>query len=777
MLQTKVYAVRSDVLAIQVDVNQVIPGQQLPYFAEASDQILSDRFGRSYVQRSSSADGTDGFIGYLVGQNNDLLFTTDSFINDNFGLSWSESQDNIRIFSAGDGNFADSQTPSQIFRKTKPTNLGNVGLFSLDFALDHTFYLQLKQSLQPGQTYDITTNGSGLDTLKFTYEPSLVTSEAIHVSQTGWRPDDPSKVAYLSTWMGEQGGGLDYAEGTRFWLVNDTNNQRVYEGRTILSGRKDASEDYRGQNYTGTDVYQMNFSSFKQAGTYHIEVEGIGRSNASFAIEGNPWSNNFYTSARGLYHQRAGIAIEAPYSDYQRPRAFAPEDGFVMYQSDLRLLDSDMGLGNTNIFDYFAANGNTNRPVTAIVGGYFDAGDWDRRIQHVDASRNLLELYELFPDYYNTVSLNIPESNNSLPDVIDEAIWGLDFYRQLQTEEGGIRGGVHPLNDPKYGETSWTNSAPFYVYAPDPWSSYIYASGAAQLAFVLGSKDANLANTYRESAMRAFNYAERELASNDRDASNFHIQDKRNLAALELYRLTQDQSYNQVFLETTGFKDSSAAIKENNVRDQRDAAFLYARMSRNVVDIGVQRNARNSFLEKANETMGQGSVNAFKWLKDDNQYYPLATGNSLGSVKGQTVLRAYYLTQDVDYLQSALLGTQFSLGANPDNLSYTTGIGTRSIQNPFVIDQRISGQKAPPGITVYGPMDAQLSPDYWLFGELRKLVGIEAQATPLVENFYDLHLSALTNEFTIHESIAPTMYTWGFLAARAALPANLNINF
>ncbi len=777
MLQTKVYAVRSDVLAIQVDVNQVIPGQQLPYFAEASDQILSDRFGRSYVQRSSSSDGTDGFMGYLVGQNNDLLFTTDSFINDNFGLSWSESQDNVRIFSAGDGNFVDSQTPSQIFRKTKPTNMGGVGLYSLDFALDHTFYLQLAQSLQPGQTYAITTNGSGLETLNFTYNPSQVTSEAIHVSQTGWRPDDPSKVAYLSTWMGEQGGGLDYAEGTRFWLVNDANNTRVYEGRTVLSGRQDASEDYRGRNYTGTDVYQMNFSAFKQPGTYHIEVEGIGRSNSSFAIEGNPWNNNFYTSARGLYHQRAGIAIEAPYSDYTRPKAFSPDDGYVMYQSDLRLMDGDMGLGSINVFEYFAANGNSDRPVEGIVGGYFDAGDWDRRVQHVDASRNLLELYELFPDYYRNFSLNIPESNNNLPDVIDEAIWGLDFYRRLQTEDGGIRGGVHPLNDPKYGETSWTNSSPLYIYAPDPWSSYIYASGAAQLALVLESQDAVLANTYRESAVRAFDYGERDLANNERDASMFQVQDKRNLAALELYRLTKDQRFNQVFLETTGFSDSSASIKENNVRDQRDAAFLYARMPRNLVDTNVQRNARNAFLEKANETMGQGSVNAFKWLKNDNQYYPLATGNSLGSVKGQTVLRAYHLTQDVNYLQSALLGTQFSLGANPDNLSYTTGLGTRSIQNPFVVDQRISGQKAPPGITVYGPMDAQLDPDYWLFGELRKLVGIEAQATPLVENFYDVHISALTNEFTIHESIAPTMYTWGFLAARGALPGNLNINF
>jgi endoglucanase len=30
-------------------------------------------------------------------------------------------------------------------------------------------------------------------------------------------------------------------------------------------------------------------------------------------------------------------------------------------------------------------------------GGYFDAGDWNRRIQHLDATNLLFELAEMFP--------------------------------------------------------------------------------------------------------------------------------------------------------------------------------------------------------------------------------------------------------------------------------------------------------------------------------------------------------------------------------------------
>ena len=137
-----------------------------------------------------------------------------------------------------------------------------------------------------------------------------------------------------------------------------------------------------------------------------------------------------------------------------------------------------------------------------------DAGDWDRRIQHLVVTRYLIELADLFPDYFGNLSLNIPESGNQLPDVVDEGLFNLDCYRRMQTPEGGIRGGIESSEHPRHGEGSWQESLDVMAYSPGIWSSYIYAGVAAQAARWLESREPALAPTYRDSSLRAMNWAE-----------------------------------------------------------------------------------------------------------------------------------------------------------------------------------------------------------------------------------------------------------------------------
>ncbi len=60
-------------------------------------------------------------------------------------------------------------------------------------------------------------------------------------------------------------------------------------------------------------------------------------------------------------------------------------------------------------------------------GGYMDAGDWDRRSLHIRVSYLQLELFEMFPTFFEGVKLGLPraEADNSLPDIVDEALWNL----------------------------------------------------------------------------------------------------------------------------------------------------------------------------------------------------------------------------------------------------------------------------------------------------------------------------------------------------------------
>ncbi len=71
------------------------------------------------------------------------------------------------------------------------------------------------------------------------------------------------------------------------------------------------------------------------------------------------------------------------------------------------------------------------------------------------SSFDLLSLYELKPGNFTDNQFNIPESGNGIPDILDEAEYGLLVWKKGMTPEGGVPGFVettaHPtLDDPAY---------------------------------------------------------------------------------------------------------------------------------------------------------------------------------------------------------------------------------------------------------------------------------------------------------------------------------------
>jgi endoglucanase len=760
----RIYAVSPQVLAVEVAAPSVTLGRQQPYVPQPQDKLINHD-PRTTVERAGVA------IGEIIEADPKILYTYDRVSPSRFNLAAADAPASYIISSAGDTGYANPTPPVSVFRKTKPSafaaEAGSQGGWR--WPATNTLFLTLPKPLQPGQTYDLSFPRLGLSQASFSYEPLSTPSEAVHVSQLGFRPDDPLKVGYLSTWMGN-GGGLDYADGLSFHLVNEQTNTPVYRNKALLIRPQKQAEDRRGKDYTLSEVHQLDFSDFKQAGRYRLCVDGVGCSRA-FEIGPDVWKQAFFTSVRGFYHQRSGISIGPPFTDFQRPRAFHPDDGVKVYQSQVSLLEVDMGLGTTSAFEALSET-KTNQIVPNAWGGYFDAGDWDRRIQHLAVPRGLLELNNLFPEYFKTTALNLPESNNSLPDIIDEALWSLDFFRRLQTADGGIRGGIESADHPKFGEASWQESLTVMAYAPDVWSSYLYAGVAARAAFTLERYDPKLAATYRESALKAMAYAEANYpkyqAAKPTGELQHQVRDQRNLAALELYRLTREAKWHDIFLATTIFKDPQAEAYIYGVQEQRDAAFLYARLTAEApnlrVNTQVQANARASFIRYADDLVSLTKTTAFGWSKDHPDA-PLGWGNGLGAPKSVNILQAHALTQDSKYLLAGIGSTQFSAGANPDNTVFTTGLGDRNPKNPLIIDQRITGQAPPPGITVYGPADFESYSDYWLLEEIASSTFPSPAEWPTIENYFDVYMYPLGAEFTVDYMLSST-YTWGYLAAR-----------
>jgi endoglucanase len=751
---TLVCTVAPDIVCVKVQSGEVVVGLQAPYEAQPGDRIENPELHR-WVMRGGKC------IGALAGVDGKTIRAMDRVVGERVEPSRLSEAEGFRVSSPDDPAYAAPTAPSAVHRKSKPTALARTAPWTFDSPVEHTVYLRLPQPLTPGRAYNVALP-AGLPEQRFAYEPTRMRSEAVHVSHLGFRPDDPAKVGFLSCWMGD-GGGLKYPEALAFQVLDEATGESRFDGVLRLSKAADAADENAYKvNHNKTDVWEADFSAVTTPGTYRLHIQGLGCSYP-FAIGDDVWRKAFTVAARGFYHQRSGIPLGPPYTDFARPRSFHPDDGVQVYASTAGLMDTGNGLNSEDSNFGNLVKGRTDEIVPNAWGGYMDAGDWDRRIQHLSASRLLLELAEMAPDYFAALPLNLPESGNALPDIVDEALFGLDCYRRMQTPEGGIRGGIESSEHPRHGEASWQESLTIMAYAPCVWSSYEYAGVAARAAWVLQPLDAALAAAYRDSALRAMEWAERELP-NRADRNDPHqVRDARNLAAAELYRLTGDERWNRLFLDTTIFTDPQADLFIWQQQEQRHAPWVYAETDEPGVDATIQRNCRAAILKEADNRAASVGRTGFRWAQ--YEWRPTGT-SSLTAPDAVSMVRAHRLTGDPKYLRAVVLACQTGAGANPVNLCYTTGLGHDSPRHPLHIDSQITGQPPPPGLTVFGPSNpAQMGQD-WALDFIDQTCYPPSREWPFIEAYFDVFWYPIVCEFTIHTPMADNAFTWGYLAAR-----------
>lgn len=754
---TQVSAVAPDVIALTVVTGQVTQAKQIPYQKQWGDQIVQKSGPHRWLQRRGQ------IIGALVGKDDKTFFGFDQFHGEALDTKWADNPNNYRIRSKEDNNFSKAPFPIKVFRKSRPTDMAQTGIWSFGWPMEHKIYLQLPKAMKARTQYEVFFRYKKLPTQTYPHFTNFVVSEAVHVSHLGFRQDDPVKVAFLSVWRGD-GGGQTYDPNTHFNLIDRDAKKIVKRAKIKLSRAKGEPEDPYNRNYNKTDVYLLDFSDINQAGNYRVCVEGVGCS-LDFSIHNQAWSDAFKVSVRGLFHQRSGIELGPPFTTYRRPRNMHPDDGVKIFASDVPLMDTGNGLNarGKDQGNFYLLNANrTSEKVAQAWGGYADAGDWDRRIQHLRASRLLLELAELYPQFYSQLNLNIPESSNHIADIVDEALWGIDVYRRLQTPEGSVRGGIESEEHTRYGEGSWQESLTIMAYKPGMWSSYLYAAAAAKAAHYLEKRDKNRSIIYRDSALKAMHWAESQYKYHNYKQLPHQVKDARNLAAIELFRVTNDKRWNRVFEETTAYKNDWITLAEWNKYDQSDAAFSYLRTQTS--NKRLHASVKKVLLNTANKMVKQGERTGFRWTKN-NPYAWLGWG-ALSVPQAVDLVRAHYITGDERYLKTILFTAQFGAGANPNNMVFTTGLGHKSPQNPLHRDHRVSNQKAPHGITINGPHDIEQAKEQWTVKLFEKEIHPSYAQWPTTESFLDIYSFEPITEFTVHSTIALNAYVWGYLAAR-----------
>jgi len=760
-----------DVLAVVMRAGRIEHGSQQPYEKREGDVIR-----REGHQRWLYRDGR--WVGSLVGKDEKVTMRADRYVGDRLDAEWASRPASFQLGSSDDPRCKPFVQPKSVWRKTKPCDIGRVGPrhpWEFDCPTESVIYLEFPFALGEGRPYELRFPDCSLPPAAVTVDAVRSRSEAVHVSHIGFHPADPVKVAFLSCWRGN-GGPQRYPEGLAFSVVRTTDSKAIAKGRTRLAkSAADKTEDAYGRNYNGTDVFEMDFSEVREPGQYVVAVEGVGCSYP-FPIAERVWRDAFTISARGFYHQRSGIALGPPHTPLTRPRPFHPDDGMVVHASTCPLLNSGNGLNyqgtDKDNFGNLVA-GRTDVVVPDAWGGYMDAGDWDRRIQHLVVSRYLLELAELFPDTFGSVNLNIPESGSGLPDIVSEALFNLDCYRRMQGADGGIRGGIESSEHPREGEGSWQESLDVFAYAPDVWSSHWYAGVAARAAFVLRELRSELSPVYRDSALRAMEYAERHWAElGEPKPTGEGVIDQRNMAAAELYRLTSDERWHRLFVATTVFRDPKAMLFEWPKHNQRDNAWAYARTPHASSDAALQANCRQAILAEADARAAVCQRTGFRWTK--YEWQPPAYG-AFTRPDGLSLARAHALTGDAKYLRALLLACQHGLGANPLNLCYTTGVGHASPRHPLHIDSAVTHQLPPPGLTVFGPIGYEQGKDEWGQKLVNPHLFPAFEQWPTLEAYWDIFWYPPMSEFTVQSPMAETAYVWGYLAAAPRTSRNTQV--
>lgn len=645
------------------------------------------------------------------------------------------------LASSDDPNYQGGRSPVTMARRTRAAELIPQG-WPYPALVEHEILLQFDEPLSAGATYELS-SATGLQwTVPF--DPTQDWCPALKVNQVGYLPEAAGRYAYVSYWLSTL-APLQLDEGERsFQILDDTTGEMVLAGEARLWMAHDqATDDAYDASYGLANVYELDLGGLTAPGRYFVVWQGVGRS-FTFALDSAVYDTPFTTTFRALFHQRCGTALAPSLTSWSHAECHA---------APVHLTSADYHVVGADAFEALPA-ADIGTTVDA-KGGHHDAGDYDRRIEHLAIVDALVDLFEIDAQRFASDTLDIPESGNAIPDVLDESLWAIELYVQLQDVDGGVRAGIETTGYPDWAvmpedDVGWT----WYAYAKDPRSSYRFAGAAAKLSRALSSFDDERAQDLLQRAERAWTWAEANPAGYDSNVLASY-------AAAELLRSTGNVDYDLAFQQRGPFAGGNLtfSLQDWDSNDWIPALYAYASCSTATAD--YRDAARRVLQERAESWVQWGQLNSYRLVK--SPYAPAGYG-SLTTPHGANLLaRVHHLTGDPQLLEWTVYNGDVVLGANWSGWSWVTGLGPKSVRRPLHNPSLGDGIDEPvPGITVYGPSRQEQSGG--ILGSVLDVYQPPVDAWPLAERFADVSYVPVLNEFTVQESIATTAFAFGYLA-------------
>ncbi|HUX58190.1 MAG TPA: glycoside hydrolase family 9 protein [Bacteroidales bacterium] len=505
-------------------------------------------------------------------------------------------------------------------------------------------------------------------------------NDRIRLNQIGFYPESP-KIAVIT----------DNIEGD-FLITSASSGEVVYKSK-LSSPLKSA--------FSPQETRVADFSEVKIPGTYKLTIPGHGDS-FNFKISPGVFCDLTKGLIKGFYYQRMSATLLPEYAGQWSHAAGHPDTGVIIHPAA-------------------ASNGRPEGTLISCPRGWYDAGDYNKYIVNSGITMGtLLSLYEDYPDYFDTLITNIPESRDNVPDLLNEIVWNLRWMLTMQDPyDGGVYNKVTTANFAGMVMPS-AATEPRYIVPKGTAATLDFAAVMAQsgrIFYKFKKEYPGLADSCLKSAIRAWNWAVKnpDVAYNQNQMNKLYspvintggygdsdFSDEFIWAAAELYITTKENNfYNAVSM----FPDTLMPLPSwGNVRLL--GYYTLARFEMKLTDkakkdfpIIRERMVKmaNSLIEgisdRSYQTVMGKSARDFEW-----------GSNSVAANQGIMLIQAYRLTGEKRYMNYALANLDYIMGRNATGYSYVTGFGYKTPMFPHHRPSEADGIADPiPGLIVGGP--------------------------------------------------------------------------